>query len=859
MPSPSPAEERYHEVFLMEHDEQSPRREAQAANNVNVEAIDYLPPDSYTYRAWLRTQPAHRAWAQTALFVLIGAMVGLTAFGLTGFIDALSFLKVYTVRVALRHRFVGLAWFFNACYSIGLVALSAEVVLRFAPAAAGSGVPEVMAHLNGCKLPRVFEWRTAAVKFVSAALCVGSGLPVGPEGPIIFLGAAIGGLMSQGTGFLRRSRILRRLWPFGRFRNSKDKRDFCTAGCAAGVAAAFGAPIGGLLFVFEDVASFWNKTMGWQVFVSCMFAVFAHAMAASIRHGDLLARDAILFEVTRPVKMHALASGVAIVIGAACGLAAAAFTWATLVWDTRVRSRLVGAKRWRRLAEPCVYMLLFLTFAIVVPFAFPCRESGCIAQPDGGLACRNDSAIARDLYGSGEGMLRERAVEESVETFTCRASRAETAAPFLPPSTTDGGANANHSIPGRSLPLPRPDDGTPPPQQRRYNELATLAHVTGEDAIRHLFSRGTHLEFGYGALATFYLLYSTFAALAAGSCISSGLLVPFLLMGAIIGRFCGLVSVDLATRWGYSAADLLATDEWAWIDPGVFAVVGAGAFLGGGMRQALSVTVIVVEMTSEVHFLLPIMLATATAKWVSEALQSHGLYHAILRNKGVPFLPSEPPAGLPLETSTVCEVMASGPVVCVPETGLLSSAASALRRGGYHAFPVVRACEGGDILVGIVPRDHLRRVVARALETPVGAAMRPLSFYELEGKASVSGVRPPSWPADDGEDASDDELDEGEGERGTPLLDSPSCGAAAAAVVEDASWAMQLDLRPYVNRSNVSVPQTFSAQRTYLVFRTLGLRHMPVVDEHNHVVGMVTRKELLKERLRARLATAAES
>ena len=50
---------------------------------------------------------------------------------------------------------VGLAWLFNVSYSLALVAISAGSVLWICPAAAGSGVPEVMAYLNGCHIPKV--------------------------------------------------------------------------------------------------------------------------------------------------------------------------------------------------------------------------------------------------------------------------------------------------------------------------------------------------------------------------------------------------------------------------------------------------------------------------------------------------------------------------------------------------------------------------------------------------------------------------------------------------------------------------------------------------------------------------------
>ncbi len=64
------------------------------------------------------------------------------------------------------------------------------------------------------------------VKFISCAAAVGSGLPVGPEGPMIHIGAMVGAALSQGhSTTLNFSTNF-----FQRFRNPRDKRDFVTAG-----------------------------------------------------------------------------------------------------------------------------------------------------------------------------------------------------------------------------------------------------------------------------------------------------------------------------------------------------------------------------------------------------------------------------------------------------------------------------------------------------------------------------------------------------------------------------------------------------------------------------------------------------
>ncbi len=144
--------------------------------------------------------------------------------------------RMRTQMIVWAHSFAYFGWLFPVLLGAAGAWLARFLVLKFAPTAEGSGVQRVEAVFSGEAEPASIT--VVPVKFFGGLLAMGSGLALGREGPTVQMGSSFGVLVSH------------YLVP-----GEEDRRVVEAASAGAGLAVAFNAPIGGSIFVFEELTS----------------------------------------------------------------------------------------------------------------------------------------------------------------------------------------------------------------------------------------------------------------------------------------------------------------------------------------------------------------------------------------------------------------------------------------------------------------------------------------------------------------------------------------------------------------------------------------------------------------------------
>ncbi|XP_043531813.1 chloride transport protein 6 isoform X2 [Chiloscyllium plagiosum] len=418
------------------------------------------------------------------LVFCIGACTGLVGLFIDYFVHLFSDLKYQIIGKSVEdcseRGCLALSLLEILAFNMGFVFLASLFVL-IEPVAAGSGIPEIKCYLNGVKIPGIVRLRTLVCKAVGVLFCVAGGLFVGKEGPMIHSGAVVGAGLPQFQSIT----FHKIQFNFPYFRSDRDKRDFVSAGAAAGVAAAFGAPIGGTLFSLEEGSSFWNQALTWKVLFCSMSAAFTlNLFRSGIRYGSWgsfqlpgLLNFGEFKCADGDKKCHlwtAVDLAFFIIMGVIGGLLGAMFNCLNRrLAKYRMRNVHPKAKFVRILESLLVAMVTTMVVFVASMTLGECRDIPL--QPHS-----NNTTL----------QLSERTVNSSIKTFFC-------------PNQT-------------------------------YNDMATLFFNPQETAILQLFHQeGT---FSPVTLSIFFVLYFLLACWTYGVSVPSGLFVPSLLCGAAYGR-----------------------------------------------------------------------------------------------------------------------------------------------------------------------------------------------------------------------------------------------------------------------------------------------------------------------------------
>lgn len=193
------------------------------------------------------------------------------------------------------------AWMIFIIAPIGFV-LSWWLVKEFAPNAKGSGIPQVMAAVELAnpkehkKIRSLLSLKIIFFKILSSVILVIGGGAVGREGPTIQI---------AGSVFRKVNEYLPEWWP------KISKKNMIMTGAAAGLAAAFNTPLGGIVFAVEELSKTHINYFKTALFTAVIIAgLTAQTLAGSYLYLGYPKTNDVSLMVMFPIILVAATAGI---------------------------------------------------------------------------------------------------------------------------------------------------------------------------------------------------------------------------------------------------------------------------------------------------------------------------------------------------------------------------------------------------------------------------------------------------------------------------------------------------------------------------------------------------------------------
>ena len=668
-----------------------------------------------------------------------------------------------------------------------------------------------MASLNGVHVPQLFDPATALVKTVGCALAVASGLAVGPEDPLVHVGACVASLCAR-----RYDAFL------DAFHNDADGRDFLSAGVAAGLASAFGAPARRPL-----------QPRGGE-----------HALGP--RH-DVEEPHVFDARGRRAERAQALCPGEgAFGVKQSAGLLALSTPGLIPVEDDEDDGG----------SSAGVFFLWELP-----AFALLAAVAGVVGVGVTRVSRRNARTSSRSRRGAARKL-----AEAAVVAASCAAVATLVAARFGACVPTRGAGGADDDDESAFF-----DDASLAvrlacPVGSR-NDLATM--LLGLPRRRHLGAslrrprrrrrrRFDRVHDGVGRRGVG--VHPRRAAAACDLALPGGLFMPTILWGALLGALFGRGARRLAPA-SFRAA------------PGAYALVGAASALAGVFRSSVSLVVIMLEGTGAVGALVPTLVGVAAANLAGDAVGGRGssVYDEQLRDAGVPMLeetraPRE--GGEDTTGRLAIDLVADAAPACLFPWETARRVERVLRETTHNGFPVVVPDDDTDedadedAASPLEEEDRARRAGRPWPRTTAAGASSASSFVRSSSSSSRAArciprgalARSGRWFASSRARTRDTGANDALDAAARTFHHRKTFGDRVAATSPQAVAGVGLTEEERASRgpgafmrAPLAVRDRCAAWRAARYARAAGLAwHLPVVDERNVCVGVLTRANLVE-------------
>ncbi|XP_008761095.1 chloride channel protein 1 isoform X2 [Rattus norvegicus] len=199
--------------------------------------------------------------------VLLGLLMALVSWCMD-YVSAKS-LQAYKWTYAQMQPSLPLQYLAWVTFPLILILFSALFCQLISPQAVGSGIPEMKTILRGVVLKEYLTLKAFVAKVVALTAGLGSGIPVGKEGPFVHIASICAAVLSKFMSMFS-----------GVYEQPYYYTDILTVGCAVGVGCCFGTPLGGVLFSIEVTSTYFAVRNYWRGFFAATFSAFVFRVLA---------------------------------------------------------------------------------------------------------------------------------------------------------------------------------------------------------------------------------------------------------------------------------------------------------------------------------------------------------------------------------------------------------------------------------------------------------------------------------------------------------------------------------------------------------------------------------------------------